>query len=65
MVEVGDKFIFHSTNGTNYDIEVIDINLYYNPSMKYVINIDDYCEKHIGFLLFVGDDFLNKCEKVN
>ena len=39
-IKVGDKFILHSTDGNDYDIEVINVNLFreiqrYTDIMKF------------------------------
>ena len=65
MVEVGDKYILHSTNGKNYNIKIINVSDFRPPDMKYAIDIIDengfYCYDDV---LFCDDDFLiNKCIK--
>lgn len=57
-IKVNDKFIFHSKNG-DYRIEVININNYREPSMKYGCDIWDENGIYVGDVAFVGDDFFN------
>lgn len=64
MVNVGDKFILHSSNGMDYSIEVINMNDYREPDMKYGIDVYDGNGTYAGDVMFVGESFLNKCEKV-
>lgn len=63
MAKVGDKFILHSENGMDYSIEIINVNDYREPSMKYGIDMFDENGAYVGDVLFVDDAFLNKCEK--
>ena len=65
MAKVGDKYILHSSNGMNYDIEIINVNDYREPSMKYGADVYDDNGVYAGDVMFFGDDFLSKCEKVN
>lgn len=64
MIKVGDKYILHSSNGMNYSIEVININDFREPSLKYGIDVYDGNGTYAGDVMFVGEDFLSKCEKV-
>ena len=63
-----DKFIFHSSNGMDYAIEVVNINIYREPSMKYGLDVWDQNGTYAGDVTFVGDDFwkknFNKLDKV-
>ena len=61
-IKVNDKFIFHSRNGMDYQIEVININNYREPSMKYGCDIWDKNGTYIGDVTFVGDDFFSNYE---
>ena len=65
MAKVGDKFILHSSNGMDYKIEVVNINEYREPSMKYGVDMWDGNGNYAGEVLFVSDDFLNECVKVD
>ena len=63
MAKMGDKYVLHSSNGMNYKIEVVNVNNFRESSMKYGIDMYDSNGVYAGDVLFVGDDFLNKCEK--
>ena len=65
MAKVGDKFILHSVNGMDYDIEVVNVSNYREPSMKYGIDMYDGNGTYVGDVLFVDDSFLSQCEKAN
>ena len=65
MAKVGDKYILHSSNGMDYKIEIVNVNEYREPSMKYGVDMYDGNGTYTGEVMFFGDDFLNKCEKVN
>ena len=65
MAKVGDKYILHSSNGMDYSIEVVNVNNYREPSMKYGINVYDGNGTYAGDVMFVGESFLCECEKVN
>ena len=56
-IKVNDKFVFHSRNGIDYRIEVININEFREPSMKYGCDIWDGNGTYAGDVTFVGDDF--------
>lgn len=61
-IKVNDKFVFHSENGMDYQIKVININDYREPSMKYACDIWDGNGNYAGDVTFVGDDFFNNYE---
>lgn len=65
MANVGDKFIFHSSNGMNYSIEVVNVNDFREPSRKYGVDMYDGNGVYAGDVMFFGDDFLSKCEKID
>ena len=65
MIKIGDKYILHSSNGMDYSIEVVNINDYREPDMKYGVDIYDGNGVYAGDVTFVGESFLYKCEKVN
>ena len=65
MAKVGDKYILHSSNGMDYSIEVINVNNFREPSAKYGIDMYDGNGTYAGDVLFVDDEFLNQCEKVD
>lgn len=63
-VKVGDKFILHSTNGLDYDIEVVNANMYRPPNEIYAIDVWLNGEPLNDDVIFVGDEFIGMCEKV-
>lgn len=65
MIKVGDKYILHSTNGMDYNIEVVNVNDFREPSLKYGVDVYDSNGTYAGDVMFVGEDFLSKCERVN
>lgn len=65
MAKVGDKYILHSSNGMDYDIEIINVNNFRPPEEKYGANVYDGNGVYAGDVMFFGDDFLRQCEKVN
>lgn len=64
MVEVGQKYILHSENGLDYDIEIVNINQFRPIDEIYAIDLYDCNGTYAGDVIFVGDDFINKCELV-
>ena len=64
MIKVGDKYILHSSNGMDYSIEVVNVNDFREPSLKYGIDVYDCNGTYAGDVMFVGEDFLSKCEKI-
>ena len=65
MAKVNDKYIFHAEDGRNFTIEVVNINDFREPSMKYACDVYDDNGEYAGDVMFFGDDFLNKCKKAN
>lgn len=65
MAKVGDKYILHSSNGMDYDIEIVNVSDYREPDMKYGVDVYDKNRIYVGDVMFVGENFLNKCEKVS
>ena len=65
MANVGDKYILHSENGMDYSIEIINVNDFREPSMKYGADVYDANGNYAGDVMFFGDDFLKKCQKVS
>jgi hypothetical protein len=66
-VKEDDVLYFDSENGLTYKVEVININDFREPSMKYAIDLIDcngvrYSE-YYGDITFVGQDFIDKCRK--
>lgn len=56
-IKVGDKFILHSDNGADYKIEVVNINDFREPSMRYAVQAYDPYGEPCDRLCFIGDDF--------
>lgn len=65
MARVGDKFILHSADGKKYHIEVVNVSDYREPSMRYAVDVSDERGIYADDVVFVSDDLLSKCEKVN
>ena len=65
MVKEGDKYILHSENGMDYSIEIVSVNDFRPPEEKYAADVYDGNGIYAGDVMFFGDDFLNKCEKVS
>lgn len=65
MINIGDKYILHSSNGMDYNIEVVNVNDFREPSMKYGVDVYDGNGVYAGDVLFVGENFFNNCEKVS
>lgn len=61
-IKINDKFVFRSRNGMDYRIEVININNYREPSMKYGCDVWDGNGNYAGDVTFVGDDFFDDYE---
>jgi hypothetical protein len=67
VVNKGDVLYLDSENGLRYKVEVININDYREPSMKYAIDLVQengarYTDAY-GDYAFVGQDFIDKCYK--
>ena len=65
MAKVGDKYILHDSNGMDYNIKVVNVNDFREPSLKYGIDVYDGNGTYAGDVMFVGENFLSKCEKVS
>lgn len=65
MAKVGDKYILHSADGQKYHIEVVNVNDYREPALRYAVDISDEHGVYADDVMFVSDDILSKCEKVN
>jgi hypothetical protein len=65
MAKVGDKYILHSSNGMDYNIEIINVNNFREPPMKYGADVYDGNGVYAGDVMFFDDAFLSKCEKVS
>lgn len=64
MAKVGDKFILHSADGNKYHIEVVNVNDYREPAMRYAVDISNGNGVYADDVMFVSDDLLSQCEKV-
>lgn len=64
MVRVGDKYILHSENGMDYDITIVNVNNFRPADTRYGADVYDGNGVYAGDVMFFGDDFLKKCEKV-
>lgn len=64
-IKAGDKYILHSKNGFDYDIEVVNVNINRPPNEIYAIDmwLGDICISDPD-IIFVGEDFLDICEAV-
>ena len=62
--KIGDKYIFHSTNGMDYYVKIINVSEYREPDRKYGLDIYDENGVYAGDIMFFGDYFLDKCEKI-
>jgi hypothetical protein len=66
-VKDADVLYFDSENGLTYKVEVINVNDYREPSMKYAIDLIDGNGRRFsdayGDVRFVGQDFIDKCRK--
>lgn len=65
MVSKGDVLYLDSDNGLRYQVEVLSVNDFREPSMKYAIDLVDsngarYSDCY-GDITFVGQDFIDKC----
>lgn len=65
MAKVGDKYILHSSNGMDYDIEVVNVNNFRESDMKYGVDVHNANGIYAGDVMFVGESFLSQCEKVD
>lgn len=61
MIQVGDKYILHSSNGLDYDIEIVNINQFRPIDEIYAIDVYHKGTNVYGDVMFVGDKFINKC----
>ncbi len=63
-VKVGDRFILHSTNGLDYEIEIVNVNMYRPPDQIYAIDMWLNGQEVYDDVIFVGDEFIGMCEAV-
>lgn len=68
-IKVGDTYIFHSSNGMDYKICVVNINNFRDPSSKYGCDVYDGNGNYAGDVMFLGDDFFglhrDKIERID
>lgn len=65
MADKGEKYILHSENNHDYTIEIINVNDFREPSMKYAGEVYDENGKPVyNDVQFFGDDFLERCERL-
>ena len=61
MINVGDKYILHSSDGKDYNIEIVNVNHFREPGMEYACDVFDSNGNSINDdVIFTGDDFFNK-----
>lgn len=65
MAKRGDKFILHSVNGMDYKIEIINVNDYREPSMRYACDVTDGNGIKSEDVMFFSEALIRKCEKIN
>ena len=63
-VSVGDKYILYSANGMDYNIKIVNINDFRPDNERYSADVYDGNGNYAGDVMFFGDDFLQKCEKI-
>ena len=63
-VKIGDKFILHSKNGLDYDIDVVNVNMNRPPNEVYAIDMWFNGQAVNDDVIFVGDEFIGMCEAV-
>ena len=60
MINVGDKYILHSSNGMDYDINVVNVNYCREPGMEYACDVIDGNGIHSDDVMFFGDEFFSQ-----
>ena len=63
-VKVGDKYILHSENGMDYNIEIVSINDFRTDDSIYGADVYDGNGNYAGDVMFFGDALVQKCEKI-
>lgn len=58
-----ERFVLHSDNGLDYDIEVVSVNPYRPPGSEYAVDVFLDGKPVYNDVKFVGEDFLRKCER--
>lgn len=64
MYNINDEFKFKSENGMTYKIIIININEWREPEARYGADVWDGNGNYAGDVMFFGNDFLDKCEKI-
>ena len=64
QTNIGDKYIFHSENGMDYSIRIVNINDFRPDNERYGADVYDDNGNYAGDVMFFGDDFLQKCKKI-
>lgn len=59
-IKKGDRFILHSTNGVDYEIEIVNVNNCRPPDMKYAFDIMVDGKNIYSDVVFQGDDWFNR-----
>ena len=59
-IKKNDKFILHSSDGTDYRMEVVNINECREPSAKYGLDVYNADGVYAGDVMFFGDNFFEK-----
>lgn len=63
-VKVGDRFILHSKNGLDYEIEIVNVNMNRPPDQIYAIDMWFNGQEVYDDVVFVGDEFIGMCKVV-
>ena len=67
-IRINDAFLFHSSNGMDYKLRIVNINSYREPSEKYACEVCDGNGNYTDDVMFIGDDFFktnkDKIERV-
>ena len=64
MYNINDELRLNSINGMTYKIVIVNINEFRPPEAKYGIDMWDGNGIYAGDVQFVGESFLNICEKI-
>lgn len=54
MAKVGDRFVFHSENGLDYNMYIVNVNDFRPPNMKYGVDVYDCNGTYAGDVMFFG-----------
>lgn len=61
-VKVEDRFILHSKNGLDYEIEIVNVNMNRPPDQIYAIDMWLNGQEVYDDVVFVGDEFIGMCK---